>query len=77
MLRGLEQANIRFVVIKGVAATLHGSVRITDDLDLCYDTTADNLGALAALLTEWRAYLRGAPPDLPFTLDARAINPQG
>lgn len=64
---------IRVVVVGGVAATLHGSARFTNDLDLCYDTAGDNIDRLVVLLREWRACLRGAPVGLPFVLDARTF----
>ena len=73
ILAALVRHEIRFVVIGGVAATIHGSARLTNDLDLCYDTASDNLERLVALLTGWHAYLRGVEPGLPFVLDARAL----
>ncbi len=73
MLGQLASHRVRFMVIGGVAAQLHGSSRLTKDLDVLYDTAPDNLELLAGLLTRWRSYLRGAEPGLPFTLDARTI----
>lgn len=73
MVQGLEEARIRYVVIGGVAGTAHGSVRVTEDLDICYDVEAENRERLAALLSEWGAYLRGVDPDLPFIMDARTL----
>lgn len=46
---------------------------MTNDLDLCYARDPENLERLAAALRHLRAYLRGAPGDLPFELDARTI----
>ncbi|MCR4339564.1 MAG: hypothetical protein NUW01_06720, partial [Gemmatimonadaceae bacterium] len=73
MLRDLASARVRFIVIGGVAAQLLGSPRVTRDLDILYDTSADNLGHLADVLTRWRAYLRGVEPGLPFIPDAKTI----
>ena len=73
ILAALVARGIRFVVIGGVAATVHGSARLTNDIDLCYDTAADNVERLVELLAEWHAYLRGLEPGLPFILDARAL----
>jgi predicted nucleotidyltransferase len=73
ILAELISRHIRFVVIGGVAAAVHGSARFTNDIDLCYDTADDNVAALVALLTSWKAYLRGVEPGLPFILDARAF----
>ena len=69
----LTRAGVRFVVIGGVAAGLHGSARVTFDLDVCYDPSAENRERLAAVLVAWKAYLRGADPGLPFVIDARAL----
>lgn len=74
MLRALVGRGIRFVVVGGVAATIHGSARYTNDLDICYATDPENLQRLVELLTEWKAYLRGVEPGLPFILDARTFS---
>jgi hypothetical protein len=73
MVAGLEAAGVPFVVVGGVAASAHGSARVTDDLDVCYDTTAQSLTALAALLAQWRAYPRGIEPNLPFVMDVQTL----
>lgn len=69
----LRKHDVEFIVIGGEAATLHGSPLATFDSDLCYRRSAENLRRLAAALREIRPTLRGAPPDLPFTLDERAL----
>ena len=74
ILAALVTRDIRFVVVGGVAATVHGSVRFTNDIDICYDTAPDNIAQLVALLTEWSAYLRGVERGLPFVLDARTFS---
>lgn len=71
MLRGLREADVEFVVVGGLAATAHGSRRVTDDLDICYDTGRANVERLAALLSGWKAYPRGIEEDLPFFMDQR------
>lgn len=73
MIGDLAKAGVRFVVIGGLAARAHGSARITEDLDLCYDTELDNVERLAQRLAGWHAFLRGAEPGLPWVLDARAL----
>jgi hypothetical protein len=55
--------------VGGVAATLHGSARLTQDVDVVYARNAENLGRLARALSPLKPYLRGAPPGLPFALD--------
>ena len=71
MLRGLQSANIRFVVVGGLAATAHGSRRVTDDVDICYDTGDTSVERLASLLVKWKAYPRGIEQGLPFFMDMR------
>ena len=73
ILVALVTDGIRFVVIGGVAATIQGSARFTNDIDFCYDTAADNVERLAARLAQWNAYLRGVERGLPFIMDAKAF----
>ena len=69
----LTERNVRFVVIGGVAAVLHGSNVITSDLDICYARDDENLERLAAVLADLGARLRGAPKDIRFLLDAKTL----
>ena len=64
---------VEFLVIGGQAAALFGSPIPTYDVDLCYRRTAENLERLAKALVELHPTLRGAPPDLPFILDAKSL----
>lgn len=73
MIAALVERGIQFVVVGGVAATVHGSARFTNDLDICYDTSSGNVARLVDLLKEWNAYLRGVEPGLPFVLDQRTF----
>lgn len=77
MIAGLCDGGIDFVVIGGVAARAHGSPRITEDLDVCYDPALENRGRLASLLQRWHAYPREVDQGLPFIMDAKtfAISP--
>lgn len=74
LLRALDQAGVRFIIAGGVAATIHGSARLTTDLDVIYLRSAENHRRLVEALTPLRPYLRGAPEGLPFTFDERTIN---
>ena len=71
ILTGLRDNDVRFVVVGGLAGTAHGSRRVTDDVDICYDLSTANIERLAALLVKWTAYPRGIEPGLPFFMDAR------
>ncbi|MFV1980770.1 MAG: glycoside hydrolase family 10 protein, partial [Rhodothermia bacterium] len=75
MIAGLTTASVEFVVIGGVAARAHGSTRITEDLDICYDPEPENLDRLVALLDSWSAYPRGIERGLPFIMDRRTFEP--
>jgi hypothetical protein len=52
---------------------LHGSPIPTYDVDLSYRRSSENLQRLAAALKTLKPTLRGAPPDLPFILDAQSL----
>jgi len=73
MMQGLTAKRVRFVVVGGVAAGVHGSSRVTNDLDICYDPAEANVGRLAELLASWNAYPRGIEPGLPFFMDVRTF----
>jgi predicted nucleotidyltransferase len=71
ILRELAESGVKFIVVGGLAATAHGSRRVTDDVDICYDTSDNNVTRLAGLLSKWKAYPRGIERGLPFFMDAR------
>ena len=73
LIAGLVEAEVDFVVVGGVAGAISGSPFATNDLDICYDTAAENLARVARLLARWKAYSRGSEDGLPFTPDARAL----
>jgi hypothetical protein len=74
MLEGLTTKKIEFVVVGGLAAAAHGSSRVTNDLDICYDAVdAANIRTLASLLASWDAYPRGVEEGLPFIMDDRTL----
>ena len=52
LLLALLNANVRFVVIGGIAVGVHGYVRATKDLDIVPDPDFENLERLARLLSE-------------------------
>jgi len=69
LLRLLTREGVEFILVGGAAATAHGSVRLTRDLDIVYRRTPENLARLVACLAPHQPYLRGAPPGLPFHFD--------
>ena len=74
LIRMLVDAGVDFIVVGGVAATIHGSARLTRDVDIVYSRAADNIARLSAALAPHSPYLRGAPPGLPFVCDAATIH---
>lgn len=69
----LQGSRIEFIVIGGLAATLHGSARVTFDIDVLYRRSDENMTRLARALAPIAPYLRGAPEGLPFRLDVSTI----
>jgi len=73
LLSALIDGRVDFIIVGGVAATLHGSARLTSDLDLVYERSARNIARIVTALAPLAPYLRGAPPGLPFRLDETTI----
>ena len=73
VLRTLIRHDVRFVLIGGYAAAIRGSPVITGDVDICYARDDENLEGLAAVLRVLGATLRGAPSDVAFQLDVKAL----
>jgi len=65
----LVRGGVEFIVIGGAAATIHGSARVTRDVDIVYRRTAENLRRMVDALSPYSPYLRGAPAGLPFRWD--------
>jgi hypothetical protein len=72
----LNGQGVRYVLIGGVAATLHGSPLRTGDTDICPDASPDNLEKLAAALRALKARIRteGVEGGLPFSCDAAFLS---
>jgi len=73
LLRGLADHDVEYVLVGGAAATVHGSARLTLDIDVVYRRSPENLGRLVAALAGTKPYLRGAPPGLPFRCDVDTL----
>ncbi len=74
LLRRLVHAGVDFVIIGGVAAILHGSARLTRDLDIVFAPDNGNLEALGRVLVESQARLRDVDEGVPFVADARTLD---
>lgn len=73
LLRALVEHGVDFVVVGGLAGLAHGSVYPTYDLDVAYARDRENISRMAEALAAVGVTLRGAPPDLPFQVDARTL----
>jgi hypothetical protein len=69
----LSRSEVEFIVIGGTAATIHGSARLTADLDIVYRRSPENIRKLVAALASHHPYPRGAPPGLPFQWDEQTL----
>jgi hypothetical protein len=72
-IQALSEAGVDFVIVGGVAATLHGSGRVTYDLDICYSRTSENLRKLVSTLSPWHPRPRGFPKELPSVWDEATL----
>ena len=75
ILRTLHRHRVEFVLIGGMAATLHGSDVVTFDLDVSPRSTKDSLDRLASALRELDSVLRvvGEPGGVAFDAHAELL----
>ncbi len=73
LIETLSDAEVKFVIVGGLAAAAHGSARLTQDVDVVYSRTLENLARLVGALAPHHPYLRGAPPGLPFEWGERTL----
>ena len=71
LLETLARHHVAYVLIGGLAATLHGSSALTNDADICPDPSPENCERLAAALREMDARIRTAaePDGVPLAAD--------
>jgi predicted nucleotidyltransferase len=64
----LERHGVRYVLIGGLAAILHGATHVTTDADIVPQEGRDNLERLSGALRELNARIRvaGEPDGIPF-----------
>ena len=73
LVKALSEGRVDFIIIGGLAAAVHGSARLTQDVDCLYSRQPANLERLVAALGAHAPYLRGAPPGLPFEWNVATI----
>ncbi len=69
----LVGGNVHFILVGGMAAILHGSARVTFDVDIVYERSTENVRRLVETLKPYSPCLRGAPAGLPFILDEQTV----
>jgi hypothetical protein len=76
IIAALDLHRVRYVVIGGLGAVLHGSPIVTQDADICPARARDNLDLLAAALRDLGARLRvaGVPGGVPFPYDGAFLS---
>ena len=73
ILKTLDESAVHYILVGGVAAVAHGAARLTQDIDVVYERSPENLARLVQALGPLHPYLRGAPPGLPFRFDVATI----
>jgi hypothetical protein len=73
ILERLASHEVDFIVIGGLAASLHGSAYVTQDVDICYGRSESSIERLCRSLTGLHPALRGAPEGLPFRFDPQTV----
>lgn len=68
ILRLLQRHHVKYVLVGGLAASLHGAPHVTTDVDITPSAQPDNLVRLAATLHELEVRIRveGEPNGLPY-----------
>jgi len=72
-LDALHHNHVEFIIIGGIAARVHGSARVTQDVDVVYARSDTNIERMVRALAPFKPYLRGAPEGLPFSWDFHTV----
>jgi hypothetical protein len=75
ILEVLDRHDVRYVLIGGLAAILHGAPHLTTDVDIVPEEALRNLERLSQALEELNARIRvaGEPEGVPFGHDAESL----
>ena len=75
LLRTLDEHDVRYVIVGGLAAAAQGAGRVTFDIDVVPDWSTENLDHLANALRALNAKLRvpGSSDPVDYALDARSL----
>jgi hypothetical protein len=70
----LSKNDVKYVIVGGVAITLHSSGYITRDLDFCYSRDKENIKRLVFALSPYEPKPRDWPKGLPFIFDETSVS---
>ncbi len=75
----LDRHEVRYVLVGGLAAILHGAAHLTTDVDVVPQDARDNLERLSAALRDLSARIRvtGEPEGVPFDHSAESLRRVG
>ena len=75
ILRVLDRHGVRYVLVGGLAAVLHGAAHVTTDVDVVPEDAQANLERLSAALRELNARIRttGEADGIPFDHSAESL----
>jgi predicted nucleotidyltransferase len=71
--QALCDAGVEFIIIGGWSAILHGSARVTSDLDVFFARRQGNLRRLVEALAPYHPRPADLPEDLPFIWDEATL----
>ena len=69
ILERLNQRQVEYVLVGGLAAVLHGVTLVTRDVDVCLPFTEEDLARLEQALADLHPVHRMTPQRLPFVLE--------
>ena len=69
LIKRLQREDVEFILIGGLAAAIHGSSLLTQDVDICCSFSLNNLLKLQKALTGIEAVFRMDPKRRPFDQD--------
>ena len=73
ILKTLLDAEVRFVLIGGLASQVHGSPSLTGDVDICFALDGENLHRMSDALASMTAIRRGLEAGIHAPIDHRAL----
>jgi predicted nucleotidyltransferase len=74
LLQFLLENNLDFVLVGGIAAVVHGSAQVTQDLDICLLTKSGAVEELRRILAQLHPKHRMTPQKLSFLTEPRDIS---